>query len=156
MLCTVNSTHSVAQSKPAVIYYRGSGILPGARVRSWCKLPARANGRLVQLPQHLQHNTDTYSILDVTLKVNRQDQHIEVSFYRGLYWCKWDTCGLKAMHEIGCTRCQLLTAERVDLRKGWIKQGGKNSWCERGKGEHFSGGLLMYERVSKGFGCMWY
>lgn len=50
------------------------GLPSEAWVHSWCKLPARANGRLV--PQHLQHNSDTYNILDVTLKVNRQDQHI--------------------------------------------------------------------------------
>ena len=147
VVCTVNSTHSAAQSKPR--WY----IIMDLVFQSWCELP---NGRLVQIPQHLQHNGDTYSTLDVTLRVNRQDQHIEVSFYRGLYWCKWDTCGLKAMHEIGCTRCRLLTAEWEDLR--WIKPEGKNSWREDAvTGEHFfRGGLLMYERVSKGFGRMWY
>lgn len=31
--------------------------------------------------------------------------------------------GLEAMHEIGCTRCQLLAAEWEDFRKECVKQG---------------------------------
>ena len=42
-------------------------------------------------------------------------------------------------------------------KKGCLKRGGKNSRCEKAVKESTFrgvGGLLMYERVRKGFGCM--
>lgn len=58
---------------------------------------------------------------------------IYISFYSDLYWCKRDTFGFKAMHEIGCTRCQLLAGELEDLRSKDIYRRGSS------KGKHFLG-----------------
>lgn len=58
-------------------------------------------------------------------------------------------CGFKPMHEIGCTRCQLLAGKVEDLRSKdiQIKE-------EAGKESTFCGEIWMYARVSQDFGCI--
>ena len=62
--------HSIAHNQPHRAKRRDisswiwESLPSGARIHRWCKQPARANGRLVHLPQHLQNHGDTQSIFD--------------------------------------------------------------------------------------------